>query len=99
MFVYVLMNLKKLVFKEENSYSTQQGLLEYDKLPPIKFDETDMVIFHTLKKQSMPDDELDIESEDFRQYIDMWYSQSEDDWYKPADKGRYTRKRVESKRC
>ena len=35
MFIYVMMNLKKLFFKGDNKYSTQEGLIDYEKLDPI----------------------------------------------------------------
>ena len=45
MFVYIIINLKKLVLKEDDNITTTKGIMDYTKLDPINYEDTDLMIF------------------------------------------------------
>ena len=91
MFFYVVINLKKLLLKEN---TTINNLTEVTPLDPINFNETRTFNFHVLRKQT--DGPLFLNQTD---YIDVYYNQVEVDWERGLKDGRYKYRRVEARQC
>ena len=50
MFTYVFMNFKKMLLNEQDSNSIEYNLIELDGQPETKFNETNFMMFHIIRK-------------------------------------------------
>ena len=50
MIIYLMQNVWKLVFMQENIYYTQDGLVQPSLRGTIEYDHTDFMLFHTIRK-------------------------------------------------
>jgi hypothetical protein len=79
MTLYVLMNLKKMFWNEDDSNSTEYNLEDLAKLPPISTRGTSFQLFHIIRKQvsgKMPK----WEDEELRKNVDMYFVKTKYNW-------------------
>ena len=50
MAVYVFLNFKKLIFKEDDSIGLQYYSINLDELEPVKYSESDFMLFWVVSK-------------------------------------------------
>ena len=91
MLAYVVINMKKLILKEN---TTINNLTEVSPLDPTHINETRTFNFHVLRKQT--DGPLFLNHTDF---IDVYFKQVMIDWDKGMNAGRYTYTRIEAREC
>lgn len=72
----------------DDKNSTQFGLLDIDNLGTVNLNETNLMNFYILRKQTPADKQLFLTPE-LETYIEVSIKQSLVDWYKPADDGRF----------
>ena len=51
MFVYVFMNFKKMILREDDSNSIEYNLVDLENDPVIEFSNTNFIMFYVLRKQ------------------------------------------------
>jgi hypothetical protein len=79
--IYVFMNFKKMLLFEDDSTFTEVNTLDLDEYGEKPYDETDMFMYHVIRKQKDSPSRLMLTEETAR-HIDIKYVQYEVDWYK-----------------
>ena len=97
MTIYVGMNFKKMLWHEDDSNFTEVNTLDLDQYGVKDFSETDMFMFHVIRKQKSGALFL---SEDLERYIDISYMQISKDYFKPKSDPLYKVKtKIKPKQC
>ena len=89
MTVYVALNFRTMIFSEGDELSTQTALINPDEIEPILYNQTDLLLFHAIRKQRQGGAQLLLDDE-LRSYLDIVFSQGVDDWWKSEADGRFT---------
>ena len=89
--IYVYLNLIKLIYNKSDETSTMGGLIDPDNIEPVLYNTTNLRIFYPIRKQLENGAQLLMDDE-LSTYIEIFFKQSLDDWYKPNDQGRFTHK-------
>ena len=78
MAVYVVMNFKKMLLNEDDSNFTEVNSLNLDEYGAKPFNETEMMMFHVIRKQKTGQLFL---TEELKRFIDIRYVQITKDYY------------------
>lgn len=68
------------------------------EIGPVNYPDLNLTMFWVIRKQDKKAESLATKS-DLKEYIDYYFVQEDTNWYKPANQGRYTSKRVEARPC
>ena len=98
MFIYVLICLKRLVFKEANNNFNETGLQNLEQLGDIDYRDTGVNFFFWIKRQVTGKD-LDISDPETRRFVDVYWKQVDLDWYSNPLDGFVKNERIEAKLC
>ena len=52
MFIYVMINLRKLLLKEDGNNTILESLMDFSQMEPINYSDTELLIFWNIKKQT-----------------------------------------------
>jgi len=95
--IYIFVNVRKMIFFEDNANFTEVSALNLDDEGVVDYTDTAFLLYQVIKKQS-DGSILDLSDEVLR-HIDIHYMQIERDWYVWPDPSYETLTRHEAKLC
>ena len=78
--IYIVLNFNTMFSRSDNKDSTTTSMESFEKLGAIKINETDHFVFFNLRNQTTQKDIF--LSDDLEPYIDIYFQQITNDWYK-----------------
>jgi hypothetical protein len=83
--------------KGNNQISSYKTAYDVNNLNGVHYNESDLVIYHVLKKESILDGPVYL-NETTSKYLDVFFERKHTDWYKSFE-DRYTSTRIPAKAC
>ena len=88
-YTYVIFNFKKMVLGEDDKNTTLVSLEKLSDMGEVKYSDTNHFAVYVLRKQLNNSYPLYLNHKDREEYIDIYFEQTENDWY--ANPGRNTK--------
>jgi hypothetical protein len=89
MSIYIILNLKKLIFYEDDSINLENQQLDLETLSEVSYKNSKLFKFYTIRKQkgTLP---VYFDQPEIQRYVNVTFLQRRDDWFKKEGEGRFT---------
>ena len=95
MSMYIMVNLSKMIFHQDDKLLSVVVATDVDE-KPVKFSEMNVMPYFVIRKQVGPITEF---NETLDEYIKLEYVQTITDWWKSEKEGRYTEVPIKTRQC